>query len=354
MKENIKCEKQPGNKFYSGTKILSMKDINGKEPSIYVVEGNRVGGKTTFYYRWRIKKYLNNGLKTMWLYRFQKDIDQCADKIFKDIKEIYYPNMDMTYKIRGKGVYADLYLNECHCGYALPINSSDTIKNMSHIFTDVDWMLYDEFQPESGKYCPRELSKFQSIHNSIARGGGKQVRRVPVTLIGNTVSLLNPYYVSLGISNRVQDKTRYLRGNGYVYEKAIVKSAQESLEEDSFNKAFQGTYVKYASQGVYLKDATRGIEKLKGRSRYLATIYFGDKKYSLRYSEVTQYLYMCEGGDDTFPIRISLIPHDMEANTKLKTFYHQHIRVWRTFFETGRMRFEGLQEKECALELLSY
>lgn len=341
-------------KYYDGTKILSMSDMYGREPEVYVVEGNRVGGKTTFFYKWRIKKFLKSGEKTLWLYRFQSDIDDCANKIFKDLKQIKYQSYEMTYKTKAKGRYAELYLNEEHCGYALPINSSDAIKNMSHVFVDVDWILFDEFQPESGKYCPGEMKKFHSIHTSISRGGGKQVRRVPVVLIGNTVSLLNPYFVSLGLSKKLQPRTKFMRGNGWVYEKAIVDSAKQAQKESAFNNAFgSGSYNKFSQEGFYINDNNQGIKKLKGDSRYLATIYYGSTIMSLKLSLNENNIYMCTGGDSSYPIRISLTPNNMVENTMLKSLYKQNIGVWRYYFELGRMRFEGAEERECAFELLS-
>lgn len=51
-------------KYYDGTKLLSMKDINGKRPELFITTGNRSSGKTTYYGRYfmnrfsRIKKNL--------------------------------------------------------------------------------------------------------------------------------------------------------------------------------------------------------------------------------------------------------------------------------------------------------
>lgn len=35
-------------KYYDGTKLLSMLDINGNKPEIYMCTTNRTGGKTTY------------------------------------------------------------------------------------------------------------------------------------------------------------------------------------------------------------------------------------------------------------------------------------------------------------------
>ena len=35
-------------KYYDGTKLLSLQDINGNKPEIYMCTSNRSAGKTTF------------------------------------------------------------------------------------------------------------------------------------------------------------------------------------------------------------------------------------------------------------------------------------------------------------------
>lgn len=39
------------NKYYDGTRLLSMLDANGNKPEIYICTTNRTGGKTTYFGR---------------------------------------------------------------------------------------------------------------------------------------------------------------------------------------------------------------------------------------------------------------------------------------------------------------
>ena len=47
------CRKVRGfmGQYYDGTKLLSLKDRNGKVPEIYMCTTNRTGGKTTYFNR---------------------------------------------------------------------------------------------------------------------------------------------------------------------------------------------------------------------------------------------------------------------------------------------------------------
>jgi hypothetical protein len=44
--------------YYDGTKLLSLKDLNGAEPEIYMCTTNRTGGKTAYFNRLVVNKFL--------------------------------------------------------------------------------------------------------------------------------------------------------------------------------------------------------------------------------------------------------------------------------------------------------
>ena len=50
-------------KYYDGTKLLSMKDINGNKPEIYICTTNRTGGKTTYFGRLCVNRWIEKGEK---------------------------------------------------------------------------------------------------------------------------------------------------------------------------------------------------------------------------------------------------------------------------------------------------
>lgn len=195
------------NIYYDGTKLLSMKDINGKEPEILLCTTNRSGGKTTFFSRYLINRFKKYGEKFGLIYRYNYELDDCADKFFKDLSTLFFNGEIMTSKRKANGIYHELWLEDKNCGYAIALNNADTIKKYSHLFSDIERLLFDEFQSENNKYCKDEIKKFISIHTSIARGQKKQVRKVPVIMLSNSVTIINPYYIALGISERLTSET---------------------------------------------------------------------------------------------------------------------------------------------------
>lgn len=341
--------------FYSGTKLLSMKDIKGRTPEIFLCTSNRSAGKTTYFNRLCVRRWQKYGEKFMLVYRFNLELDDCADKFFKDIGPMFFPGMHMTSKRRAKGMYSELFIDDKPCGYAVALNNADAIKKNSHYFSDVVRMLFDEFQSETNHYCNDEIVKFQSVHKSVARGQGKQSRYVPVFMLSNPVTILNPYFIALGITSRLNENTRFLRGNGWVLEQGYNESAAKAQEESLFNQAFANdTYQDYSNQAVYLNDNKAFIEKPKGRGRYLATLRYKGRDYALREYAEEGIIYCDDRPDSTFKAKISVTTDDHRINYVMLKSNQFFVENMRYYFDHGCFRFKDLRSKEAILTALSY
>ena len=342
-------------KYYDGTKLLSMKDINGNKPEIYISTSNRSAGKTTYFNRFFVNRFLDKDEKFALLYRFNYELDDCADKFFKDISTLFFHNMEMESKRRASGIYHELFLDDKSCGYAISLNSADQLKKYSHLFSDVCRILFDEFQSETNHYCTDELRKFQSIHTSIARGNHSQVRYVPVYMLSNHVSIINPYYVQLGISARLKDDTKFLRGDGFVLEQGFNESASKAQKESAFNRAFSdSSYMKYASEKVYLNDNSSFIEKPNGYGKYMATIKYNGKEYAVREYAELGIIYCDDKPDKTFKFKLTVTTDDHAINYVMLKKNDLFISMLRWMFEKGCFRFKDLRCKEVILNVLSY
>ena len=341
--------------YYDGTKLLSMLDINGDKPEVYMCTSNRTAGKTTYFNRLCTKKFLNEASKFMVIYRFNYELDDVADKFFKDIKGLFFPKNEMTFKKRAKGIFDELFIDDKPCGYAVALNSADQIKKYSHLFSDTDRMIFDEFQSENNHYCADEVNKLISIHTSVARGQGEQVRYVPLYMIANPVTLLNPYYVSMGISSRLKEDTKFLKGEGFVLEQGFNFNASEAQKESGFNKAFsKSKYVAYSSEAIYLNDSKAFIEKPIGRSRYLATLKYKNNEYAIREFTDEGFIYCDNHADRTFKYKITTTTEDHNVNyvmLKRNDFFLSNMRF---LFEKGCFRFKDMMCKEAVLSALKY
>lgn len=341
--------------YYDGTKLLSLTDLDGKQPEILMVTTNRTGGKTTYFGRLCVNKFKKGQGKFALLYRYNYELDDCADKFFKDLSTLFFPGSIMESKRKASGIFHELFLDGESCGYALSLNSADQLKKYSHLFSDVNRMIFDEFQSESNHYCSDEIKKFISIHTSVARGQGEQVRYVPVYMLSNTVSLINPYYVELGISNRLHDDTKFLRGHGFILEQGFINSASVAQKESGFNKAFaKNSYVAYSSECVYLNDNKAFIEKPNGIGRYLCTIKYNGTDFGVREFADSGFIYVDDRPDTSYKYKITVTTSDHEINYVMLKRNDMFLTNLRFYFEKGCFRFKDLRCKEAILKALSY
>ena len=341
--------------FYDGTKLLSMKDINGNTPEIYMCTSNRSAGKTTYFSRYCVKKFLEGKGKFGLIYRFNYELDDCADKFFKDIGSLFFKGMVMESKRRASGIFHELFLDGKSCGYAVSLNSCDQLKKYSHLFSDIERIIFDEFQSENNHYCSEEVRKFISLHTTIARGQGQHVRYVPMFMLSNPVSIINPYYVEMHISERLKDDTKFLRGNGFVLEQGFVKSASDSILSSGFNSAFgDNKYVSYSAECIYLNDSQAFIDSPSGYSRYIGTLKYGGKDYGIREYPELGIIYCDDRADSTFKFKITVTTDDHSVNYVMLKNNDLFLSNLRYFFEKGCFRFKDLKCKEVLLKALSY
>jgi len=293
--------------FYNGTKLLNMKDLSNNKPEIFISTGNRASGKTTFFNRKLVDDFLKEGKQFALIYRFNYELTNVENAFFDDIRGLFFEGHTMEAISQARGMYKALALDGKICGYAVCLNSADTIKRNSHVFNRVQQMLFDEFQSETNKYCENELSKFISLHMSIARGQGQHSRFVPVYMVSNCVSILNPYYQSLGVYRRLKPDTKYLRGDGWCLEQNLNTSAAESIKASQFMKAFSNeSQFAYSTENIYLNDSDSFVGKISGRGKYICGIKAGKEHLCIKEFREADLLYCDRGFDPSFPLTFAV------------------------------------------------
>ena len=174
-------------------------------------------------------------------------------------------------------------------------------------------------------------------------------------MLGNTVSLINPYYVELGISERLREDTKFLRGDGFVLEQGFVETASRAQKESGMNRAFKNNkYVAYASENVYLNDNKAFVEKPEGIGRYVCTVKMDGSLYAIREYAEHGCLYIDDKADMTFRIKIVVTTADHDINYIMLKKNDYLINNFRYYFEKGCFRFKDLRCKQVLLKMLSY
>lgn len=343
------------NTFYSAEALLKRKDIDGNTPEIYIVVGNRSAGKTTDFSRRIIEGWLNGTYRqVMILTRYITDIQGVGQAFFDpEFMEHFFPDVDMESieYITTSRVFQQILIDKRPFGWIVAINASDKVKKYSKLFNEVDCMWFDEFLPETGRYCPKEVSKFKSIHVSVARAYGQQSRYVPVFMASNYTSMLNPYFISLGVVGRLDSDTRFLRGKSFVLEQNMNKNAQKAQQESGFLSAFSGDDTEYyTGERVYLLDNQALVEKAQCKTYYLVTVVYNHEQYTIREGE-DGLIYCDQRASGAFPIKIAATDADINANVRSAVMWPGFQRVV-AIFRAGQMRFADIKTKQAMFMLM--
>jgi hypothetical protein len=340
--------------YYDGSKILSMTDLDKLEPSIYMISSNRSAGKTTYYLNKAMKHFKETGRKTILLYRYQYELNS-SHEIFADVMRMNPEyGQEMQSVAMAKGMFYELFLDHESFGYSLSMNNPDSLKKYSPIFTEVDYIIFDEFQPESGKYLPNELKKFQSILLSIARGGGAQSRSVKVFMLSNYVSIMNPYYIQFGIHKRIKADTKFMRGNGWVAEFCYNESASNAIRQNGIARAFIGDgYLTSAMKKEYLFNVDTFISNPSGKNKYLFTIIHDGVNYGVRDCFESGVMYVSKKYDPSCSNVVAFKASDHNQNTTMLTHYSYLWKNIKDAFNNGYLRFDDIQSKNAIFDILA-
>lgn len=338
--------------YYTGTKLLSMMDIEGKRPAIRFISGNRTAGKTYYCSRLLVRRFLKTGRKFMLLYRFNNELDSVAQSFFKDLGLIEWPDKTMSDAWIGNRICKELYLDGEPCGYAVALNDADKIKRMSARFNDVDTMFMDEFQSETEHYCPKEIDKYQSVYVSVARGAGKQSRYVEVLMVSNLVSVLNPYFMRMGINKRLEPNTKFLRGRGWVLERTYNENAANAMEQSAFGRAFEDSkYMQYSQDNTYLLDNALMVQKLTGERQMYCIIVGEERNYGV-WRMRSGLFYIDTKFDPTCRHKMTARLNEHSEATLLTYTSSPIVKTLKQVFAQGNIRFADLSCKDVFLDFI--
>lgn len=346
--------------YYNLDNILKETDSKGNEPGVYLINTNRSGGKTTALLKYALDKN-DKGEEVVLIYRHNYELCACND-LFLDVLSLFRPNAEIEAKGKAKGLFYKLtyketledgHISERDLGYAVSLNNVDAIKKYSPMFREVTLAIFDEYQKEDGKYLKGEVDLLMSLMVSISRGGGFQSRNVKLFLLGNNVSLLNPYYIHFGIYKRITKNTHFLRGDGWISEHDFIESAGRAIAENPVTKALGKKQLSYLISNAYLIDTTAFICKPKGKSVYLFTIVTEDGDFGVREFFEEGVIHVSEKPDPSCSTRLAFKAGNHTQNTMLLESYSYTWQNIRNAFNGAYLTFDTVKSKNVIMELLA-
>lgn len=345
--------------YFNPTPIKTKLDLDGDKPSIHLITSNRSDGKTTAFAIDCLLDFYEFGSQFGYVYRLKAELSG-TPSIFADVMKAY-PELgcEMRTKAVADGLFYELIIDDFDgtstvVGYSYALKTADDIKRHSPLFGSVDTLIMEEYQKETGSYLKNEISLLQSLMISIGRGNGEQSRHLNVYLLGNLVTLMNPYLIYFGIHKRLKDNTKFIRGNGWVAQFNFNEHSASAIQNNAMFKAFQQSdYMKYSTENVYLNDATVFIQKPKGRSNYIITIKHEGKLYGVREYTEEGYVYISNKPDPAYNRIITFHSDDHNKNTLLLSPHSYTVQQLKQIYSLGLLRFDSIQSKFAMFDILS-
>lgn len=302
--------------FYSGEKLLNSLDLDKKKPEIIISQTLRSYGKTTFYNRYLMDRFMMRE-HTLIINRYKYEMKGSGQRFCATMEE-WYPHIrfreinvlkdsvikiliktdppEMIEKDDGSVVLAEEVWDDNDLfGYACCLSGFDGVKKTSNMMRRVTNMIFDEFQSEDDKYLPGEIDKLISIHTSVARRKGEPVRFVRLILLSNKVRMINPYYLSLGISERYEPRTKYMRGHGWVFENLSNPTISDLAKESRFNIAFSNEgYMGYILDEKFKNEGEYSTIHKMAKGKLMLTVGYKGETYDITRGD--GYFYVTDTG----------------------------------------------------------
>ena len=256
------------NIYYDYTKLMSY------NASLNIIIGERGVGKSYGIKKIAIKKFLKTGKQFIYLRRYNSELEEALkdNNFFKDIRK------DPDFKnVNFKTIGNELYVNDKVCGYGVALSTATMLKSIP--FPLIDLIIYDEFliEEDTHHYLKNEPRKLFDFIETVFR-----LRTVKVYMLGNNISVVNPYFEYLNIYVPY-NSTMKLFNDGTILVNYIKNlKYREEKEKSSLGKLIKNTeYASYNINNKALLDNRTFISKKDKNSKIFCNLIIDNVKYGV-------------------------------------------------------------------------
>lgn len=316
--------------YYDASRILSY-----NTPWAFVT-GARGRGKTYAFKKRVIKKAIEHGDEFIYLRRFKGEA--ATFKTFFDDIRWEFPGVELT--VKGKIASIGSGKGAQPIGQVVYLSAAQMLKSVS--LKRVRHIIFDEFILEKGAthYLPDEASIFEGLYSTVDRWDD----RVQVYFLANAFSLTNPYYVKYGIVPTAEFTVEPGADRFW----AVHTDRSEEFAQQVSKTRF-GAFLRRQDDenSRYMIDSTfrdGGVEMVEAKppsAMYSLSIVGGSRPLSLWLGRGSTVWYVTEGLPRS-PIRFTLVPSNVDEETRLLTTRDSYLKNIRACYEKGRVRFDKL------------
>ena len=330
---------------------------------INIIVGNRGGGKSYGAKARGVKNFINKGEQFGYIRRYKDDLKKPLEQFYKDIAQEF---PDHECKVEGDKVYIRIrtenqkekWTEKDIAGYGFSLSTANNKKSMS--YPNVTMLIFDEFLLEEGnqRYLPNEVEKLLNLYETVARPGSNHPR-VSLWLLGNAISITNPYFLYFGLKMPTQKD----KNNKWIWKHPDKPILVEDVRNEGFidkkkNTEFgqlvQGTnYADFSIENKFLLDDDTFIEKKSPKAKHAFNFNYKSNQFGVWFDFTEGKMWVSSAVDPSGLI-YSFTMKDHRPNTML--FKTKNKSYWmKNFFEAfkqGTLYFETMNIKNMCYEIL--
>lgn len=330
------------NSYFDLTKILSYKF------NVNIITGTRGVGKTFACKTFCIKQAIEKGKEFVFLRRRDEEIKEiCRNngiKFTNDLKvhpklknyEFTVKNRCLFYKKDDKWLTIGYFISLSTCG-KLKSNSFESVHNL----------IFDEFIDENN-YLQFETWSFFSVISSIFRNRPS----MRVFMLGNAVSIDNPYFIDWGI-NKIPQKefTIISKSKSIIYQNCDSTNFISEMKKTPVGKLItDSTYGNFAIENKFVLDNMDHVEtSLKGNNEFRFNIIANGVKIALFINNNYRFYF-------TDPVEegrtYSIIPSEVNDNVILALRKSGRVQAIKNAFFDNRCYFKTIVYKNAIIEFV--
>lgn len=313
------------------------------------VVGVRGGGKTFNTLRYAIRRFEKTGEQFIYLRRRGVDLDDACHRkeggdLFSDIRHKgYFKGVDLRVAADKSGGY-NFYHNDKIMGYGKALSTarrSTSLPNVKLIIFD-EFLIDDRNRHDRYLNSGNEVFLFNNFYETIARG-----RDIPVLFLGNAFSMVNPYFLELGIRINSPKENKIYKGKSWTLVFWRDEEYIRSREQTQFYQATKGTkFSEHAFGNSFYLDRTDFVKKRSKDSEHQFSLVYLGKTYGVWVDwEKGEYYVSTKGANTDRERTISLSLEDNSPNNVNIRRYRNmpFMRAFRMAADNNSVYFDSLE-----------
>ena len=329
---------------------------------INIIVGNRGGGKSYGAKEKAVENFIKKKEQFGYIRRYKDDLKKPLEQFYKDIAQEF---PDHECKVEGDKVYIRIkadakqkWTEKDLAGFGFSLSTANNKKSMS--FPDISMLIFDEFLLEEGnqRYLPNEVENLLNLYETVARPGSGH-RRVTLWLLGNAISITNPYFLywDLKMPKSMDKNGKWIWKHPtrpILVEDVRNEGFIDAKRNTEFGQLVEGTtYADYSIENKFLLDDDTFIEKKSQFARHLFNFVYRGEKFGVWFDYTEGKMWVSQSFDPS-GITYSFTMKDHKPNTMLwksknKTLY---LKQFLEAFKQGILYFESMNIKNMCYEIL--